>query len=118
MLAPYLARPEIAYSVAGLLFLGLLWWSPTVQTTRWQLMTAAAIILAIGVELLRRQTAREVPAPPEPNFSDAVRRSIDRVRGRSVDEDRLAGLERLGRLREQGVLTPEEFTAEKAKLVG
>ena len=63
-LAPYLARPEIAYGVAGGLFLALLWWSPTVQTTRVPLMLAAALVLALGVELLRRQTAREVPAPP------------------------------------------------------
>ena len=63
-LAPYLARPEIAYGVVGGLFLLLLWWSPTVQTTRWQLMLAAALVLALGVELLRRQTAREFPAPP------------------------------------------------------
>ncbi len=33
-LAPYLARPEIAYGAAATLFLLLLWWSPTVQTTR------------------------------------------------------------------------------------
>ena len=63
-LAPYLARPEIAYGVAGGLFLVLLWWSPTVQTTRVPLMIAAALIFGLGVELLRRQTAREVPAPP------------------------------------------------------
>ena len=63
-LAPYLARAEIAYGVAGTLFLLLLWWSPTVQTTRVQLMVAAALVLALGVEVLRRQTAREVPAPP------------------------------------------------------
>jgi len=63
-LAPYLARPEIAYGVAGGLFLALLWWSPTVQTTRVQLMVAAAIVLGVGVELLRRQTAREFPGPP------------------------------------------------------
>ena len=60
-LAPYLARPEIAFGVAGGLFLLLLWWSPTVQTTRVPLMLAAAVILAFGVEVLRRQTAREIP---------------------------------------------------------
>ena len=72
-LAPYLARPEIAFGVAGSLFLLLLWWSPTVQTTRVPLMVAGAIVLAVGVELLRRQTAREVPAPPPPDLSGSVR---------------------------------------------
>jgi hypothetical protein len=116
-LAPYLARPEIAYGVAGALFLLLLWWSPTVQTTRVQLMVAAAVILALGVELLRRQTAREVPAPPPPDLSGSVRRGMGRVRGRTPEQERLAALEHLGRLHKQGVLSDEEFAAEKAQLV-
>jgi hypothetical protein len=115
-LAPYLARPEIAYSVAAGLFLLLLWWSPTVQTTRVPLMLAAAVVLALGVELLRRQTAREIPSPPPPDLRGSVRRGVGRVRGRTAREDRLAALERLGRLHEQGVLTDEEFAAEKAQL--
>jgi Short C-terminal domain len=117
-LAPYLARPAIAYTVAALLFLLLLWWSPTVQTTRVPLMLAAALVFALAVEVLRRQTAREVPAPPPPDLSGSVRRGVGQVRGGTTEENRLAALERLGRLREQGVLTDEEFTAEKARLVG
>jgi hypothetical protein len=116
-LAPYLARPEIAYGVAGALFLLLLWWSPTVQTTRVQLMVVAALLLAVGVELLRRQTARQVPAPPPLDPGGSLRRGVGRIRGRTAEDDRLAALERLGRLREQGVLTDEEFAAEKAQLV-
>jgi hypothetical protein len=42
---------------------------------------------------------------------------MGRVRGRTDEENRLAGLERLARLHEQGVLTDEEFAAEKAHLV-
>ena len=116
-LAPYLSRPEIAYGVAGGLFLLLLWWSPTVQTTRVQLMVAAALVLALGVEVLRRQTAREVPDPPPPDLGGSVRRGVGRMRGGSPEQDRLEALERLGRLHEQGVLTDEEFAAEKAALV-
>jgi Short C-terminal domain len=116
-LAPYLARPEIAYGVAAGLFLLLLWWSPTVQTTRVPLMVAAALIFAVGVELLRRQTAREHPNPPPPDPVGSVRRGLDRVRGQTPEQERLAALDRLGRLRAQGVLTDEEFAAEKAQLV-
>ncbi len=115
-LAPYLARAEIAYGVAGALFLLLLWWSPTVQTTRVQLMFAAALVLALGVEVLRRQTAREIPAPPPPDLSGSLRRGLGRVRGGTAEQDRLSALERLGRLHEQGVLTDEEFASEKAQL--
>jgi hypothetical protein len=117
-LAPYLARPGIAFTAAGTLFLLLLWWSPTVQTTRVPLMLAAAIVFAFAVELLRRQTAREVPAPAPHDLSGSIRRGFERVRGSKGEESRVAALERLGQLHEQGVLTDEEFAAEKARLVG
>jgi hypothetical protein len=81
------------------------------------LMIAAALILALGVELLRRQTAREVPAPPAPDLSGSVRRGMSRDRGQTAEQDRLAALERLGRLHHEGVLSDEEFAAEKAQLV-
>jgi hypothetical protein len=115
-LAPYLARPGIAYTAAALLFLLLLWWQPTVQTSRAPLMLAAAIVLALGVELLRRQTAREVPSPPEPDPLGTLRRTVDRWRGRGADEQRVARLERLKRLHDEGALSDEEFAAEKAAL--
>ncbi len=117
-LAPYLARPEIAFGAAAALFLLLLWWSPTVQTTRWPLMLAAAILLTLAVEILRRQTAREFPDPGPPDLGASMRRGWRRLRGASADDERYEALERLGRLREQGVLTEEEFAAEKAQLVG
>jgi hypothetical protein len=115
-LAPYLARWEIAYGAAGTLYLLLLWWSPTVQTTRVQLVIAGALTLALGVELLRREVAREYPDAPGPDLGGQLRRGMGRLRGRSEAEDRVAALERLARLREQGVLTEEEFAAEKAAL--
>jgi Short C-terminal domain len=115
-LAPYLARWEIAFGAAATLYLLLLWWGPTVQTTRIQLVIAGALVLALGVELLRRQVAREVPDPPAPDLGGQLRRGVGRLRGRREEDERLAALERLGRLREQGVLTDEEFAAEKAAL--
>jgi hypothetical protein len=60
-LAPYIARPELAFGAAAVLLLLLVWWGPVIQTQRWQLVLAAAIALAFGVEVLRRQTAREFP---------------------------------------------------------
>jgi Short C-terminal domain len=116
-LAPYLARWEIAYGAAATLYLLLLWWSPTVQTTRIQLVLVGALVLGLGVELLRREVGREFPDAPPPDLGGQLRRGVGRLRGRSEDDDRLAALERLGRLREQGVLSEEEFAAEKAALV-
>jgi hypothetical protein len=62
-LAPYLARAEYAFGAAAALLALLVWWGPTIQTQRWQLVLAAAVVLALGVEVLRRQTANEFPEP-------------------------------------------------------
>jgi hypothetical protein len=68
-LAGPLARPEIAFGfVVGVMVI-LVWWGPTPQARRWYIVLAATLIFAIGVEVLRRQTAREtrdVPAAPPP----------------------------------------------------
>jgi hypothetical protein len=61
-LAPYLERAEIAFGAAAVLLFLLVWWGPTAQTQRWQLVVAAALVMALGVEVLRRQTAREFPS--------------------------------------------------------
>lgn len=81
-------------------------------------MFAAALLFAFGVELLRRQTAREVPDAPPPDLGGSFRRGVGRARGQSAEQDRLAALERIGRLHEQGVLSDEELAAEKARLMG
>jgi len=60
-LAPYLARPEIAFGAAAALLLLLVWWGPVIQTRQWRAVLAAAIVLALGVQLLRRETRAEFP---------------------------------------------------------
>lgn len=60
-LAPHIARPELAFGGAAALLALLVWWGPTAQTQRWQLILVTAVVLALGVEVLRRQTAREFP---------------------------------------------------------
>jgi hypothetical protein len=82
-LAPYLARAEIAFGAATVLFALLVIWSPTVQTTRVPLMIAAAVFLAFGVEVLRRMTAVEHPGASELDLSDYTRERFARMRGRS-----------------------------------
>lgn len=67
-LARPLARPEIAFGFVLAVMLVLVWWGPTPQARRWYIVLAATIIFAIGVEVLRRQVARETKdasdAPP------------------------------------------------------
>jgi hypothetical protein len=81
-LAPYLARAELAFGTAAVLFALLLIWSPTVQTTRVPLMIAAAVFLAFGVVVLRRMTAVEHPGASELDLSDYTRERFARMRGR------------------------------------
>jgi hypothetical protein len=62
-LAPHIARAELAFGGAAALLALLVWWGPTAQTQRWQLILVTAVVLALGVEVLRRQTAKEFPEP-------------------------------------------------------
>jgi hypothetical protein len=58
-LAPYLAQPKLAFGAVAAGLLGLVWWGPTPQTRRWFLVLVAALLLSLGVEALRRISARE-----------------------------------------------------------
>jgi hypothetical protein len=62
-LAGPLARPEIAFGFVLAVIVILVVWGPTPQARRWYVVLAATVIFAIGVEALRRQTARETREP-------------------------------------------------------
>jgi hypothetical protein len=79
-LAPFLARWGIAYGVAAGLFLLLLLWAPTAQTTRGTAIVAGAALLALGVELLRRQVGREHPDAGDVELGAHMRAGLARVR--------------------------------------
>jgi hypothetical protein len=81
-LAPFIARWEISYGVALVLFLLRLLWQPTVQTTRVPLMLAAAIVLGLAVGLLRRQVLREHPDAADMELGAYTRDRFARARGR------------------------------------
>ena len=62
-LAPHLRRPAIAYgALAGIVLVTIVWWAPTPATRNPITAALLAAFLAVGVEALRRQTAREYPA--------------------------------------------------------
>ena len=61
-LAPYLARPEYAFGAAAVALLLLVWWAPVMQFRRGLGIVVLAVLLAAGVEALRRFTAKESPA--------------------------------------------------------
>jgi len=67
-LAPHLRRPEVAYGVAALLFLGLLVWGPISYIERPLTILVLAVLAALGVEFLRRKVARDFPDTAEPTM--------------------------------------------------
>jgi hypothetical protein len=82
-LAPFAVRPDIIFGTAALLYLLLLLWGPTAQTHRWPFVITAALLLALGVELLRRQILREHPEARGADLSESAQALMGRMRGGS-----------------------------------
>jgi hypothetical protein len=132
-LAPYLREPRIAYGALAVIALILLAWGPTPALRRPLPALILIALLALGVEALRRLTEREFPGASR---EESVARMRERAAGvgrwvrsptashgdgngnGAVASDRLEQLERLGRLRDSGVLDGAEFEREKAALLG
>ncbi len=128
VIAPWLRRPELAFGAAGILYLLLLLWKPTPQFGRGLWILVFAVLAAFGVQLLRRQTAREFPDAVAVDWIGVARERYDSWQaGRQA---RAAGaapaapaagtaseLERLATLHASGELTDEEYTAAKAALL-
>jgi hypothetical protein len=103
-LAPtFRERPGAVYAVATVVFLLVIVWSPTGATRQWLGIAVLGGLLALGLEVLRRQTVREFPASAEAPAANG--------------EGRLEDLERLAALRSSGALTESEFEAQKAALL-
>ena len=72
--APFLREPRYAWGGLAVIVLLLIAWGPTPATRSLLPMLVLTALLAIGVEALRRQTAREFP---DVTIDD----SLERVRG-------------------------------------
>jgi Short C-terminal domain len=131
-LAPYLRDPAYAWGGLAVLVLALLVWAPT-QALR-QPVTALVLIalLAGGFEALRRQTASEFPEGERRATADAraAAARMGAVRGwaragggpagtepAAETTDTLGRLERAAALHDRGVLTDDEFAAEKRAIL-
>ena len=132
-LAPYLREPRYAYGALAVIVLALLVWEPTPATRPVIPALVLVALLALGLEVLRRQTAREFP---DASREESMRRRRERRASRgqgahggtrartsqgpangSLAADPLEELERLGRLRERGVLDASEFERAKAQIL-
>lgn len=142
-LAPFLQRPGYAWGGAAAIVLIVLAWSPTPATRNVVTALVLIAIFALGVEMLRRQAAREYPSAEMPEIGAALRRMTERVRrapehlrrepaapagaapganGAPSGEPKAAPdpverLERLADLHDRGALTDEEFADGKQALL-
>jgi hypothetical protein len=131
-IAPYYRRPAVSLGVLAALLLLIFWWNPVVATSRLVPSLILIALLALGIEMLRRQIVAEFPDRVTPRSSEGIAQGLaGRMRearerrvaaatppvAASPDEQRVSQLERLAKLHESGTLTDEEFAAEKAKLL-
>ena len=82
-LAPFAVRPDIAFGTVAVLYLLVLLWGPTAQTHRLPFVLTMALLLALGVEVLRRQILREHPASRGADLSESAQALFGRMRGGS-----------------------------------
>jgi Short C-terminal domain len=115
--APVLARLDIAVGVSLALMLLLVLWGPTAQTRRPAQVLALVIVFLIGVLALRRITTREFPDAAPGDLQARAELAWARMRAAGPGGGRTAQLERLSELRASGVLSEEEFAAEKARVL-
>jgi hypothetical protein len=117
-LAPYLVERTPAYAVVGVIFLILIAWAPTPAFQDFLMLLVMVGLSVLGIEVLRRQVEREFPDAERADFGALV----DRLRPGRRDAGEIAApqpdaqlerLERLARLRDSGVLSEEEFAAQK-----
>ena len=116
-LAPYLRKPEIAYGALVVGYILLLWWRPTPQFGFPITVVIWFALALLGLEALRRQTAREFPDAEPRHLSEAVRAFAGRLESRRRTHDEAGELERLAELRREGLLDEAEFTTAKARLL-
>jgi hypothetical protein len=110
-------RPTLAYSLVAVALLLVIAWAP-IPATRMLIPVLVMIVLAFaGLAALRRQVAAEFPEAEPGSARAAAMRAMHAVRsarGRPEPAPQpLDQLERLASLHDHGVLSDEEFAAQK-----
>jgi hypothetical protein len=128
-------RPGIVWSTfAAIALIVVIIWPPS--GPRQLVLTLLLIVLAaVWLEEVRRKTAREFPGAKRGDWTKSMRaraRTATRETGRRIgsamreltddngthpDDAKLERLEKLGELKEKGVLTAAEFREEKKKIL-
>jgi hypothetical protein len=129
-LAPSLRyRLGAVYGALGFVFLLIILWGPTPATRKPLGIALFAVLLVLGVELLRRQVAREFPDAREGETMErfkgwAAARRLRRDKTAAADGSasqpaggRLGELERLAALHERGAINDGEFESQKTLIL-
>lgn len=122
-LAPGLQERWVAYGILAVIVILFFLLAPAEGTTRLAPSLILIALMIAGFEALRRQTLVEFPNATWAATSERWRDRLPLVGGDDTseredrEEDRLAGIERLSRLRESGALSDEEFEREKRRLL-
>ena len=123
-LAPLLRERWSAYAAILVIILLLIWWAPTAGFQRLLPSLVLFGLLIAGVEALRQQTNREYPDETWETLGERwahgfsnLRRGREPATAAGPGAGRVADLERLAGLRDSGVLSPEEFEAEKKRVL-
>lgn len=121
--APYLReRPSSAYALVAVVFLALILWAPVAAFQKPIGLILLAVLMVIGTEALRRQTATEFPdATFADGLADRMRASVPGRTGAAQappKQTKIDEIERLSELKEKGALTEAEFESAKAEVLG
>jgi hypothetical protein len=121
--APYLReRRGTTYAVVTVVFLMLILWAPVVAFHKPIGLILLAVLMVLGTEALRRQTAVEFPGADFGGFGERLRATASR-RAEAPPQapataSKVEELERLSALKAQGALSEEEFEAAKSEVLG
>jgi hypothetical protein len=130
-LAPTLRdRPAVVYGAVGGVLLLVVAWGPTPAFRQLAWVVLIAALLALGVTVLRQQTAVEFAGVHQGDAMRELREKWSASRARRAapasavaapapggDAGRVAELERLATLHDRGALTDEEYALEKTHLL-
>jgi hypothetical protein len=120
--APYLReRRGTTYAVVGLVFLILVLWAPVVAFHKPIGLLLLAALMALGTEMLRRQTAAEFPDAQFGGLGERLRatapRRVEAQPPAPAAPSKVEELERLSALKAGGSLSDEEFEAAKSEIL-
>ncbi|MGH2965582.1 MAG: SHOCT domain-containing protein [Solirubrobacterales bacterium] len=131
-ITPYLRQPRVAYGALAVFLVLIFWWGPIEGTRRLVPSLVLIAFLVLGIEILRRQVIWEFPDRVTTGSAEGLAQRIaNRMRDarerraafrggaapQPPAEQRVAQLERLGQLRDSGVLSSDEFAAEKKRIL-